>query len=211
MAVCEQLGSCILRHTMAMKVAATVDSSFLRVHVEVDNPLAEPIYLMNWLEDWYGLLEETTLDAMALVMRDPEPTRELAFVCLGPAGEAVLLNGQGPKPHSDILPTRPRIPDSTRVQPGETVSWTLRLRLPLREWHAYDGLPSENVVPTPVTKIRYRLESLRQSTCSRRTEEHVNYPGLFRARGYPTDIAETVVSLPQPITLLRRMDQFDRF
>jgi hypothetical protein len=198
--------------TMKATATATVDGSFLRVHVEVGNDLAEPIYLMNWLKDWYGLLEETDLDAMALVMRHPEPTRELAFVCLGPAGEAVLLNGQGPRPPDGILPTVPRIPDSTRVRPGETASWTLRLRLPLREWHAHDGLPSQDVVPVSVTSIRYRLESLRQSSCfDNRAVEHVNFPGLFQARGYPSDIAETLVSLPQPITLLRRTTRFKRF
>ena len=104
----------------------------------------------------------------------------------------------------------PRIPDSTRLQPAEILRWTIRLRLPLREWHAYDGLPTKDAVPVTVTTIRYKLESLRESAC-RHHQEHVNFPGIFKARGYPSDKAEVTVMLPEPIVLLRRSAQFQRF
>jgi len=106
-----------------MVISPSVRGSSLFVKVEFQNTLAEPVWVMNWLMDWYRLLA----DPNAPPARHALPTRELAYVCLGNRGEAVLLNGDGPIDTGDIMPTQPRRPDGSRVEPGHTSSHTLRL------------------------------------------------------------------------------------
>ena len=192
-----------------MKVLVHVEKDRLVVDVTVTNDLDEPLYLQHWLFDWYGLLGRPE-------MHDNERpqtafwTRELAFVCLGSGAEVVLLNGEGPPPDPLISVFEPRRPASTRLMPRQTFRGSLRLPLPLSEWHAYSDLEREKVRPVTVTQLRYRLGTLRKSACVP-VWQAPNAPGIFVAYGHPREILEATVPLPIPITVLQRMDDFQRF
>jgi len=194
-----------------MKITARLEGSRLAVDVEHTNSLEEPLYIKHWLLDWYGLLGIPEMNAVT----SPHTARwtpELAFVCIGAPSEVVLFSGDGPKPPLGINVYAPRVPESTRLLPKQTFRGTVRLPLPLREWHAYDGLDIDPVRPVVVTQLRYRLETIAESACSRQpVRELPNAPGVFRAYGHPVEILEASVPLPEPITVLQRTDHFERF
>jgi hypothetical protein len=96
--------------------------------------------------------------------------------------------------------------------PKETFGGTVHLPLPLCEWYAYKAPAAQPTVKVEVTRLRYRLEVLRESACIRRPVPQVpNAPGAFKAYGHPTELLEASVQLPQPITVLQRTDPFTRF
>ena len=194
-----------------MKIAAKIESDRLVVDVEVTNELDEPLYLKHWNLDWYGLLGIPEMDAN----KNPQTafwTRELAYVCMGSASEVVLFNGKGPGPPPGIDVFAPRWPQSTRLPPKQTFHGTLRLPLPLREWHAHAAPRSTHVKPAAATQLRYRLETLCESHCRELpVKEAPSAPGLYRANGHPVQILEASVPLPAPITVLQRTDHFERF
>jgi hypothetical protein len=193
-----------------MKIQASVNTTHLSVQVQVANDLEEPLYLQHWIQDWYGLLGIPEMNATTN-RKTAGFTRELAYACVGQAGELVLLSGEGPAPPPHIMMTQPRVPQSTRLMPGASESWTIRLPLPIREWYAYATPRDQPTRSVAVQAVRYRLETLRESQCRRvPVKEFVNFPGIFQAYGLG-DVREATAQLPTPITVLQRTDAFERF
>lgn len=212
-----------------MRIEARIEKDALSFEVEVTNTAHEPLYLQNWLSDWYGLLGVPELNE-SLNPHAPR-VRQLAYVCLGPRGEAVLLNGDGPDHRRAEFPPRdpatqsfqeyvnatcrcsgplvPRLPRATRLSPGETFKGEIRLPLPLVEWSAYAPPRKEPTVPVTVFTLRYCLEAALESESRRAPSPVPATPGAWHIHSATT--FEQTIALPEPITLLRRTDYFARF
>jgi hypothetical protein len=165
---------------------------------------------INGFEDWYGLLGDPKLDMRANPRSAPF-TRELAYVCTGAPQEVVLLSGVGPSFPPGISVFAPRLVESTRVMPGDSLRWSVRLPLPVPEWHAYSYPEPGQTRPVEATRVRFRLETLRESCTKQPVTEYVNFPGIFKARGARCVFHEATAQLTEPITVLQRTDTFERF
>ncbi len=193
-----------------MEIQATVNATGLVVKMTARNDFAEPIYLMNWLFDWYGLLGVHELDA-AKNRKHARPTRELSHVRLGSHGQLVLFQGFSPEPYGDIAASQPRHPFGTRLRKGEVFRGELTQPLPPQEWHAYEP-PSAKATQTVRTRsVHYRLDVLRESVCFALAREHPSFPGAFVVNGHPMDTLRSSTQLDEPITVMQRTDSVQRF
>lgn len=203
----------------AMQISAQVAKGQLTVDVQLRNQLDEPIYLQHWLMDWYGLLGIPEMHA-GKNRKTARFTRELAYVCTGAPGEVVLLNGDGPSPalvvgsqgvlQPRLMPTVPRLPESSRLLPNAELKWAIKLPLPLCEWFAYEPPVATPTRAVQVHTLRYRLDFIRKSKLRSEPTEFVNFPGIFQARGDSESVA-AVTTLATPITVQQRTDPFQRF
>jgi hypothetical protein len=192
-----------------LKIEAHIEGARVAVLVTVRNGLDEPLYLQNWLFDWYGLLGVPELDANQ--NWNALPTRGLAFTAHGAPGEMLLLSGDGPLPPLGVSVFEPRIPYATRLLAGQTYQGRIVVPLPVREWHAYEPPEFEPSRKVLVRILRYRLETVRESHCRTPPREHVNFKGAFVVREVPSEILQATALLPRDVELLERTDNFQRF
>jgi hypothetical protein len=94
--------------------------------------------------------------------------------------------------------------------PKASARWTIRLPLPLREWHAYDSPQDQPTAPRQIRSVRYLLEVIYESDLDEPADELLNFPGVFDPVGL-SETLEASTTLTTPITLLQRTDPFERF
>ncbi len=193
-----------------MEIRAGLEGEHLAVQVTLKNEGTESLYLLNWTFDYFGLLELPEMNA-TLSKKTARPTRELAYACLGPRDELVLLNGFEPSFPRHLSPTQPRRPYATRLAAGETYRGTVRQKMPIREWHPYNGPSTAATSPARARTVRYRLEALRETSCLETPREHVNFQGAYIVNGRSKEVFEAIDRLDPPIEVLRRSDKFERF
>jgi hypothetical protein len=191
-----------------MRLHTSVQPSHLTVQYQHTHEGDGPLYLYNHLFDWFGILSGDLTKGAALNPTLP-PTSALAAVYAhGPDG--VLLEQGMPAPtRPGISAFAPRIPLCQRLLPGETSTVTLRLPLPLDEWHPNDApTPARShagLVHTLTMKVVVAEE--RHATLVR---EHPTYRGLYNVSAHPRGELRAAVALDAPVTLRRRTDPIYR-
>ncbi len=191
-----------------MLLHTSVQPGHLTVQYQHTNAGDGPVFLFNHLFDWFGVLSGDLTKGAAFDPRLP-PTSALAAVFAhGPDG--VLLEQGMPAPTPPgISAFAPRIPLCQRLAPGETTTVTMRLPLPLDEWH-----PTEPPTPARAVEVLVRTLTMKVACvpASRATfaQEHPTWRGLYRADGFPLDEVRASVHLDAPVVLRRRTDPFYR-
>lgn len=139
-------------------------------------------------------------------------TTDWAYVCAAEPGTAILLQGPGPRlGNSLVTPIRPDVPSAIRLEPGTTVTATIQLALPLREWSGHQPPRHEGrTQPRDIDRLVVRLAYVRESAAFH-AEPYQHFPGVYQVNGHPIEFLEAVATLRQSCQLLYRTDEFVRF
>lgn len=187
-----------------MHLYASVRPQQLLVQYQHSHTGHEPLFLYNHLFDWFGILSG---DPMKGAVYNPNlpPTNALAAVYAhGPDG-VLLEQGLPPDMPPFVCAYAPRDPLCQRVLPGETVTVTLCLPLPLDEWHPHRPPDPSRAVETWVRTLTMKVTCVPASRTSF-VRAHPSWPHLYNVTGSPRDELCATVALDTPIVLRRRTD-----
>lgn len=185
-----------------MLLHAHVQPQQFTLQYQVTNTLSEPLFLNNQVFDWYDILKNPAHAPMQ--NRNASPTTSLAYVALARPDEVSFYTGDVPMPFG-ILAAAPRVPLSTRLAPGESTTVTIRLALPLDEWHPYEPPNPARSNLIEVSTVRVCIEAIRQSA-TRYADKHPSFSGVWRVGGYPPELIEARASLNAPLPVRMRTD-----
>ena len=183
-----------------LSLSVRVDGTQLDLGVEVTNTHDEPIFLMVFLDDSFGLLGN---EARPFSTSDCPPTKSLAYVFFQGPQTALILSGDSPLPNN-VSMYAPRRPYGLRLESGKTFSNTFSFKTPLLEWYAYNPPTQEGTAAEEISQIRYRLAWI-ASSLAKNVSEFPGHPNIWRVSGLPSVVEGTCV-LTNSVPLLRRTD-----
>jgi hypothetical protein len=191
-----------------MQLHASVQPAHLTVQYQHTHEGDGAIYLYNHLFDWFGVLAGDLMKGAAFVPNQ-KPTSALAAVFAhGPDG-VLLEQGLPPPLPPGINAFAPRVPLCQRLMPGETATVTMRLPLPLDEWHPNEPPTPARAWPGPVSTLTMKVVYAEERHASL-VREHPTFRGLYNVTAHPLGELRTAVALAAPISLRRRTDPFYR-
>lgn len=191
-----------------MQLFASVQPSHLTVQYQHAHQGPKTIYLYNHLFDWFGILSGDVAKG-ALHNNSLPPTSALAAVFAHGNGAVLLEQGMPAPTPPGISAFAPRIPLCQRLRPGETATVTIRLPLPLEEWHPNVPPKPERSWPMQVHSLTMKVVYVEENRPGD-ASEHPTYRGLYQVSGYPLHELRATVTLDAPITLRVRQDPIYR-
>jgi hypothetical protein len=179
---------------LKLTTAPTLRESSLVMAYEVENTGDASAYLANGISDWFG-------DQQA-----PASTAR-AYVNHGGEGLAVFLQGFV-RPPRLLSAARGRPPMFTVLPPGGRFATEIVADLPLLEWDAFRPPSEDQTWPVDITTVEVRIDvRLEPSTVF----EDPSFGDFVGVSGGEASVVATTASLPAPVRLFRRVDEFDRF
>lgn len=160
----------------------------------------EPLFLFNHPHDWYGILSGDIKKGSIHNPNQPPTSALAAVIPCDPEGVVLeqRLPGAPPPP---IQPYAPFQYLCQRLVPGETVTVTMALPLPLHAWRPYFP-PEPPYVETWVRTLTMKVEAIAASNANY-CKAHPTWPHLYQVTGHPTQMLSATVALDTPIVLRR--------
>lgn len=191
-----------------MQLFASVQPTHLTVQYQYTHQGPGAVYLYNHLFDWFGILAGE-LTRGAAFDRNAPPTSALAAV-FAAGVDGVLLEQGLPRPlPPGISAAAPRMPLCQRLVTGESCTVTMRLPLPLDEWHPTEPPDPARAHPTQVHSLTMRVVYAEERYASL-VREHPTFRGLYNVTAHPLGALQATVALDAPLVLRRRTDPMDR-
>lgn len=181
-----------------LEVKAHIVDETLYLNYGLTNTTGQALYLFNVLPPR---------------AQDANYSTEFAYTSFWPTPAAQFLQGWLPYPTGNVYLTVPAIPGATRLRANQRYEGTIRVPLPLREWHNYAGLPDERT-PTRTVVVDYATLLLDTLLDGDKFAEPTTYealPGVYWVNGDPITRLRADVKLPESLSLLLRQDDFARF
>ncbi len=191
-----------------MQLHTSVQPSHLTVQYQHTHTGEGPIYLFNHLFDWFGILAAELTKGAAFNPNLP-PTSALAAIFASGTDGVLLEQGMPAPSPPGISAFAPRIPLCQKLMPGETATVTMRLPLPLDEWHPGEPPTPARAWPMQVRTLAMKVLCIAERD-ARLVREHPTWRGLFNVNGAPLSELRATVALEAPVTLRVRQDPFYR-
>jgi hypothetical protein len=191
---------------MELAVRSELRPPYLALHYALCNATDETVFLLNVVNDAFGVKAEPKDDGTYARRADAaqafDPT--LSYANLVGDDVALLYTGVSPRIALRGVLHRPVWPLATVVGPRQRVEGVIEARMPLVEWHAHAGPTRRETRPVPVTRAVLHLEFVRQSA-ARVDGRHFLASSFFVVHG-AVEAIEAECDLPAPVTLLYRND-----
>jgi hypothetical protein len=182
---------------------ATLHDDVLVLEYALENTTGQRLFAMNFVPDVHYLVTPDTGPPYG-----PMPyTTALAMVSWAGRDIVCLLQGEVAMDVPEgVNVYAPLLPDSTRLDPGETAEVTVRLRLPLVEWDLYHApRGGRDLRAMTVRTLRFAIDGLFDAD-KYDPEQETETAGSWSVSGAPVHRWTVDVPLPRPCELWVRPD-----
>jgi hypothetical protein len=140
-----------------------------------------------------------------------EPLPHRAYTAYADADQSLhLLLGEAPGPNGLSVYAKV-IPFASYLRPGESHADYIEVTVPVPEWQPYaDPWKADEVEIVQTRRVSLLTDYWWERT-SLRAAPIAKYPGYFKAQGTSLVRESASVELSEPIPVLRRRDEYERF